>query len=187
MKIIVVVDMQNDFVDGSLGTKEAQMIVHRIVRKMKRESMLGTVVVFTKDTHGEDYLDTLEGKMLPVPHCIKGTDGHRLNREISTAAKDCTKYSNYNVVDGRIEKSTFASDKLQDVFRIFEGRLEEVEFVGVCTDICVVSNALVTRANFPNLKITVDAECCAGVTPQKHLEALSVMESCQINVINKES
>ena len=167
-KTLIVVDMQNDFVDGSLGTPEAEQIVEKVRSKIKSYHENGDEIIFTRDTHTKDYLNTNEGKHLPVEHCIEGTDGWKIvdGLEIPNA-----KY---------IDKPTFGwmNWKEQD--------LEEVELVGLCTDICVVSNALIIKAMYPEIDITVDASCCAGVTPATHKAALETMKMCQINVIGED-
>ena len=171
-KILVVVDMQNDFVDGALGSKEAVAIVPAVVKKINEFD--GDIFV-TYDTHFENYMDTAEGKKLPVPHCIKGTDGWELNGEVMKAldAKEFTP----------VEKKTFGSVDLPALIREAVGNDEfVVEVIGLCTDICVVSNALIIKANFPEVPIAVDSACCAGVTPEKHEAALETMRSCQIDV-----
>lgn len=171
MKILVVVDMQNDFVTGALGTPEAQAIVENV--KARTESGEFDKIIYTKDTHPINYLDTFEGKRLPVPHCIKGTEGWNIIPELQT--------------DGEIiEKTTFGSYELiGTLINCFtDGReFEEIELCGLCTDICVISNALMVRAVYPSVPITVRANCCAGVTPELHEAALKIMESCQIEVI----
>ncbi len=172
-KILVVVDMQKDFVDGSLGTPEAQAIVKNVVKKI--EEFQGDIFV-TYDTHFENYLETSEGKKLPVKHCIKGTAGFELDKNVADAlnTKDHT----------NVEKLTFGSTDLPKLIKDRVGDEDfTVELVGLCTDICVVSNALILKANFPEKKISVDASCCAGVTPDTHSHALSVMEMCQIEII----
>ncbi len=172
-KILVVVDIQNDFVDGALGTSEAVAIVDNAARKIK--SFDGDIFV-TYDTHYENYTDTFEGKKLPVPHCIKGTDGWQLNPKISDALKD----KNYKTV----EKLTFGSvDLPQMVKETIGDDAADITLIGLCTDICVVSNALLLKANLLDCEIFVDASCCAGVTPETHNAALQTMRCCQINVI----
>lgn len=170
MKFLVVVDMQNDFVTGSLGTKEAQAIVPNI--KARIESDEFDEIIYTKDSHYSNYLtSTLEGEKLPIEHCIKHTTGWNIIPELQM--KTIT-----------IEKNTFGSLDLLEVLKhlIFE-ELDEIELCGVCTDICVVSNALLIRAMFPNVKIAVRSDCCAGSTPELHEAALKVMESCQIDIV----
>lgn len=172
-KFLIVVDMQKDFVDGSLGTKEAQGIVQNVCEKIK--SFEGEIIC-TFDTHYENYLETAEGKKLPVEHCIKGTAGFELDENVKSAfaGKEYT----------ALEKPTFGSVKLPEVIRERAGEEDfSVELIGLCTDICVVSNALLLKANFPEAEISVDSSCCAGVTPESHNCALNTMRSCQINVI----
>ena len=188
MKLLVLVDLQKDFIDGSLGSLDAQSIVPRVVEKINNyEDKRNTLVLFTKDTHYEkNYLDTLEGKMLPVPHCIENTPGWSINREIKDAvANKFLSYSSEKIKKGRVYKNTFGSDVLEKLFIEHKDEIEEIEFCGLCTDICVISNVLMARMVLPNTKITVDASCCAGVTPEKHKAALEVMKSCQIEVINE--
>ena len=170
-KTLIVVDMQNDFIDGSLGTKEAQVIVPRVKRKIEEYKEAGEQVIFTRDTHSENYLETYEGKHLPVPHCIMGTDGWQISDEIGG-------YFSHDK-DDIINKPTFGWLNWKDY------KFEAVEICGLCTDICVISNALIIRALYPDIDITVDARCCAGVTPEKHKAALEVMKSCQITVIGE--
>ena len=176
MKYLIVVDVQKDFVDGDLGSKEAAEMMSRLIQKVK--SFDGEVI-FTKDTHFENYLETQEGRLLPVKHCIKNTDGWEFPTELAPLA----------LAEGRkvYEKSAFASRQLaEDLLKSFEcGKVDSVELVGICTDICVVSNALMLKGFMPELTISVDASCCAGVTPQKHNAALDTMESCQVIVTNR--
>ncbi len=171
-KFLIVVDMQKDFVDGALGTKEAVSIVPAVVKKIK--CFDGEIIV-TYDTHSENYIETNEGKNLPVPHCIKGTGGWHLNKNVAAALEG----KNYTVV----EKLTFGSVKLPEIIKqLAKGENFTIELVGLCTDICVVSNALILKANFPEAEISVDATCCAGVTPASHTAALTTMKMCQINI-----
>ena len=172
-KFLVVVDMQKDFVDGALGTKEAVAIVPNVVKKINEFD--GKIFV-TYDTHFENYMETSEGKMLPVPHCICETEGWMLNEKIQAALDKKEEYT-------EVEKVTFGSMDLPFVIQE-ENDMEdaEIELIGLCTDICVVSNALILKATFPEIKISVDATCCAGVTPEKHQAALETMRSCRINV-----
>ena len=174
-KILIVVDMQNDFVNGALGSKEATNIVPRAAEKIREFS--GDIFV-TYDTHFENYLETSEGRMLPVPHCIKGTDGWQLNHEIAEALSD-KKYT-------KVEKNTFGSTELPELIRKAMGDANfSVTLMGLCTDICVVSNALLLKAEFPEAEILVDVDCCAGVTPESHQAALITMKMCQIHVIGE--
>lgn len=172
-KYLIVVDMQKDFVDGALGTEEAKAIVEAVLAKVR--SFEGTVI-FTKDTHFEEYLCTQEGKMLPVKHCIKGTQGWELIEELAViqADRNCKIY----------EKNTFGSVELAEaLLKIHkEQGIESVELIGLCTDICVVSNALLIKAYLPEIPVCIDSSCCAGVTMHKHAAALETMRSCQILV-----
>lgn len=188
MKIIVCVDLQNDFIDGSLGTQEAQAIVPKVVEKLKNIDKENTLVLFTKDTHQKDYLETFEGKLLQVEHCIENTAGWSINKEISSVIDHmdgALTYSSATIKHSRIYKNTFGSDDLRDFFNKHKDEIDEVEFCGLCTDICVVSNVLMARQEMPDKVITVDASCCAGVTPESHRAALLTMKMCQINVINE--
>ena len=171
-QILVAVDLQKDFVDGALGTPEAVSIIPKAVEKIR--SFDGPIFV-TYDTHFENYLETAEGKQLPVAHCIKGTDGWQLNTAVEAALKnkDCTP----------VEKHTFGSTALPQLIREAAGSdTIAIELIGLCTDICVVSNALILKAYFPEAIIAVDAACCAGVTPAAHEAALKTMQSCQIQI-----
>ena len=170
-KILIVIDMQNDFIDAALGTKEAVSIVEAV--KDKICSYAPENVIATMDTHGENYMETQEGKYLPVPHCIKGSEGWKIRSDIAALLEGAKIY----------EKPTFGSTALAADLKELSGREEiELELVGLCTDICVASNALLLKAFMPEVKISVDAACCAGVTPEKHLAALETMRSCQIQV-----
>lgn len=190
-KILVVVDMQNDFIDGSLGTPEAQAIVPNVVNKIKNADD-DTLILFTKDTHDEDYLDTQEGRKLPVEHCINGTNGWCINKAVRSEwldKEDTLIIDDHPMVDenNTIGKITFGSlwlaRTIKEVLRIIDNGEElEIELVGLCTDICVVSNALILKATFPEADIIVDASCCAGVTPESHEAALKTMEMCQIEI-----
>lgn len=172
-RYLIVVDVQNDFVSDALGTPEAQQIVPAVVKKIKEYS--GNILV-TLDTHQENYLDTQEGHLLPVKHCIQDTQGWQLASEVENvlSKKDAKVYT----------KPTFASVQLaQELKAIHEKNpIEEIELVGLCTDICVISNAIMLKGFMPDVPIYVDASCCAGVTPEKHDAALEVMKSCQIYV-----
>ena len=172
-KILVVVDMQNDFIDGALGTKEAVAIVPNVLEKIKNFN--GTVL-FTRDTHTHDYMDTQEGKNLPVPHCIKSTEGWMIRRELDVLRKTPA-----------IDKVTFGSSLLPEKLLMMNAvePIEEITFVGLCTDICVISNVMITKAFLPEVPIIVDASCCAGVTPQSHKNALEAMKCCQVKIENE--
>ncbi len=167
-KLLVVVDMQKDFIDGALGTLEAQKIVPFVIDEIKN---FDGDVVFTFDTHSSIYLETKEGKNLPVEHCIKGTDGWKLDSGIESLAsgKKC------------FEKPTFGSVELAEF--VADGDYTDITLIGLCTDICVISNAMLVKAYLPEANISVKASCCAGVTPESHENALSAMRMCQINII----
>lgn len=166
-KTLIVVDMQNDFISMALGTKEAIEIVPRVRAKIEQYVKNGDEIIFTRDTHGENYLDTPEGKKLPVVHCIKGTKG-------------------WEIAQGLYVEGSRIIDKPNFGWPCWDREeLEFVELVGLCTDICVVSNALIIKAMHPNASVTVDASCCAGVTPQTHASALKTMQMCQIDVIGE--
>lgn len=172
-KILIVIDMQNDFIDMALGTKEASGIVDQVKEKIR--SYPAENVLATMDTHGTNYMETQEGKNLPVEHCIKGTEGWEIRPDIKELLKGAKIF----------EKPTFGSIAMAEYIRDLSEKEElELEMVGLCTDICVVSNALLLKAAMPEIRISVDAACCAGVTPEKHLAALETMRSCQIYVTN---
>lgn len=164
-KTLIVVDMQKDFIDGALGTKEAVAIVENVRKKIAKYQANGDEIIFTRDTHQPNYLETNEGKHLPVEHCIEGTEGWQIGEGLE--------------VEGAIyiDKPSFGFMNWKDY------DLEEVEIVGLCTDICVVSNALIIKATYPEIRVSVDASCCAGVTPESHEAALTTMKMCQVEVI----
>lgn len=182
-KILVLIDCQNDFIDGSLANPEAQKKVKNIVKKV--DEFDGDAIIYTMDTHDENYLESAEGKKLPVTHCIKYTDGWILNDDIANAITRAVAREITVVV---IQKPTFGSfDVPVEVKKIVGDDEADVEIVGFCTDICVVSNALILKAAaYEGVNITIDASCCAGVTVEKHRAALETMKSCQINVINED-
>ncbi|MDD6679792.1 isochorismatase family cysteine hydrolase [Galactobacillus timonensis] len=170
-KILVVVDMQRDFIDGFLGTKEAQGIVEAVKEKIRTYEPEN--VVATRDTHPENYLKTYEGRHLPVEHCIEGTDGWQLYQGIDELLSGCVIF----------DKPTFGSVKLAEYLKKLNAASPiEVEIVGLCTDICVISNALLIKAYLPEVNISLDPKCCAGVTPESHEAALTTMRSCQIQI-----
>ena len=169
-KVLVVVDMQNDFIDGALGTKEAEAIVPGVLKKI--ESFEGEII-FTRDTHGENYLRTQEGRKLPVKHCIEGTDGWQFHRSLQDCAKNAPVF----------DKPGFGSMVLPQYLKNKGGAPDEILLIGLCTDICVICNAMILKGAFPEAEITVDSSCCAGTTIQNHLNALNAMEVCQINII----
>ncbi len=171
-KLLIVVDMQNDFIDGSLGTAEAQAIVQNVKKKIASYPVED--VIYTLDTHEEDYLQTQEGRNLPVEHCIRGTEGWKLSPELEDMLRGAKCY----------EKATFGSGALaDDLWNMAYNEDFSVELVGLCTDICVVSNALLLKSVIPEVEISVDSSCCAGVTPEAHEAALATMRSCQIKVV----
>ena len=169
-KILVVVDMQNDFIDGALGTAEAVAIVPKVAEKIK--GFDGTVI-YTRDTHEENYMETQEGRNLPVPHCIRGTEGWQIRTELQQAGAE--------VVDKPTFGSSALAENLVDMNR--EEAIDSITLIGLCTDICVISNAFVIKAFLPETPIIVDAACCAGVTPESHERALEAMKVCQIAVV----
>lgn len=168
-KVLIVVDMQVDFVTGALGTKEAEKIVPAVVKKIEEAQKAGAEVIFTKDTHGEDYMDTQEGKKLPVKHCIRGTKGWELIPEL--IALSASKRV--------LEKPTFGSVELPEYVK----EADVIELIGLCTDICVISNAMLLKAYYPEKIICIDSNCCAGVTTESHKNALEAMKMCQIEVV----
>ena len=186
-KILFVIDMQNDFIDGALGSKDAQRIVPNVVKLIKTFDQ-DQQIWYTKDTHYDSgdlpyepkYEDTLEGKMLPIKHCIKSTEGWKLNSEVMNALDQ------YHGTTTAVYKNTFGSlSMIKDASMYLWDNVdskEEIIICGLCTDICVISNALLLRAQFPNLKITCYSNCCAGTSPEAHNAALTIMKSCQINV-----
>ena len=164
MKTLIVIDMQNDFIDGSLGTPEAVDIVENVKAKIKEAEANGDRIIFTRDTHQENYLETNEGKHLPVVHCIEGTPGWEIRDGLYVEGADI------------INKPSFGYTCWA------EYEFDEIELIGLCTDICVVSNALILKALYPEIRISVDAACCAGVTKESHEAALKTMAMCQIEV-----
>lgn len=175
-KFLIVVDMQKDFVNGALGSKESMAIIDNVINKINK---FDDEIIVTYDTHLNNYMNTREGKYLPIPHCIYYTEGWELDEKVEKAliGKDVTIF----------EKNTFGSVELIDYFKniIFDEKDIEVTLIGLCTDICVVSNAMLLKAYFPEMNIIVDASCCAGVTPESHKAALLTMKMCQIDIINE--
>lgn len=171
--ILVVVDMQNDFIDGALGTAEAVQIVPNVEKKI---AQFDGKVIFTRDTHEENYMETHEGKNLPVPHCMRGTKGWEIREELDKYRKD-----------DAFDKPSFGSVELGQALKAMEQeeKIGKITFVGLCTDICVISNVMIAKAFLPEVEIEVDAACCAGVSPQTHLNALEAMKVCQVKVINE--
>lgn len=169
--LLIVVDMQNDFIDGALGTAEAVAIVPNVKKKI--EEFDGRVI-FTRDTHGENYMDTQEGRNLPVPHCIKGTEGWEIRAELEALR-----------TTDAIDKVTFGSSELGGILQSInaEEEIGSITFIGLCTDICVISNVMIAKAFLPEVPIIVDAACCAGVSVESHENALKAMEVCQVKVV----
>lgn len=173
MRVLIVVDLQNDFVSGSLGTKEAQAIVPKLEEKIRN---FPGRVFFTRDTHEEDYLETQEGKHLPVPHCVRNTSGWEIHPTLEALR-----------TTEAVDKETFGSRELVKVLEALqqEEAIESIELAGLCTDICVISNALLLKAFFPEIPIRVDASCSAGVSPESHARALEAMKVCQIEIVDE--
>ena len=171
MKVLIVVDMQNDFIDGTLGTDEAVKIVPNVVKKIKE---FDGIVLSIRDTHFEEYLQTQEGKNLPIKHCIKNSFGWEIRKEVAELLKE-----------EPIDKLSFGSIELADKLKELNSKekIESITFIGLCTDICVISNAIIAKASLPEVPIIVDSNCCAGVTVKNHLQALEVMKGCQIQII----
>lgn len=181
MKVLVVVDMQNDFVDGSLGTPEAAAVVPNVVEKIRTWD--GPVYA-TQDTHFANYLETQEGRLLPVSHCIQGTEGWQIVPPIHAALAEGAVRNESTLY---VAKAAFGSRDLAELLarRHEETPIEEIVLIGLCTDICVISNALVLKAFLPEVPVAVDAACCAGVTPESHRNALTAMKMCQIKIYNE--
>lgn len=171
-KALVIIDMQNDFIYGVLGNDECRAIVPEVVKRVQRAVDDNTDIIFTQDTHQEDYLSTQEGRKLPVSHCIRHTDGWKIIPELAEAAEQ------RGII---FTKETFGSRAMAEYIR--EHDYEEIELIGVCTDICVISNAMTIKAFAPELEISVNESCCAGVTPQSHRTAVEAMKACQINIV----
>ena len=179
MKTLIVVDMQNDFITGPLGTPEARAIVPKVKEKVEEYHKRGDQVIFTRDTHFKDYLGTLEGQKLPVEHCIKYSEGWDICDELIYYTHEFHIKREFDVLN----KFSFGYPYW---YRWLDEReVTDIEIIGLCTDICVISNALILKSTFPETEITVDASCCAGTTPENHKAALQVMKSCQINVIGE--
>ena len=179
MKALFVIDMQNDFIDGVLGSPEAQAIVSKVAKKIEQAKQdEDTIIITTLDTHDDDYLKTEEGKHLPIPHCLRGTSGWKINNDIEKAL------SNRNY---KCYKKSFGYHWNPESFMLSEvlKGVTEIEIVGLDTDFCVLANALGLKAAFPNTLITIDAACCAGSSPEWHKKALDMLEHCHFNVINR--
>lgn len=172
MKVLIVIDMQKDFLTGSLANADGVAVIENVKNVINH---FDGMVVFTRDTHQEDYLTTNEGKHLPVEHCLLGTEGHKIVPELLQAVAN-KPHLIYN-------KYSFGMKNIAQKLKTDVGKIDSIELCGVCTDICVVSNALILKANFPEIPIAVRANCCAGITKQKHNSALDVMQSCQIEIL----
>jgi len=171
-RLLIVMDMQNDFVDGALGTAEAVAILPAVKARIEAAKETGEDIIFTRDTHQPNYMETQEGRKLPVPHCIENTPGWEIVPQLRELTAGCLV----------IDKPTFGSVKLGEILTGRED-IEAITLIGLCTDICVISNAMICKAALPEVPVTVEAACCAGVTPSSHDNALSAMKMCQIEVI----
>jgi len=173
--------MQKDFISGALGTTEAVSIVDSIVNRI--ENSTNELILFTQDTHQEDYLNTAEGKKLPIPHCIEGTEGWQIDETILDAWRNNNNTIRISALsENTFTKPVFGSIDLVTFLNARSTEISEIELLGVCTDICVISNAIMIKNTMPDIKISVNANCCAGVTPKSHMEALNIMQMCQIDV-----
>lgn len=180
-KILVVVDMQNDFTSGALGNPECRAVVPQVITRMERARREKWRIICTQDVHEENYLETGEGQRLPVKHCIRGSRGAKLIDEIEAMREKWKDHSDVFLDENPLEKNAFGSVKLSEILSKYEP--EEIELIGICTDICVISNAMILRSEFPDIDVFVNAACCAGVTPESHSNALQAMEACQIRII----
>ena len=182
MRVLVVIDMQRDFIDGALGTAEAAGIVDAVENRI--EASDGELILFTQDTHQHDYLDTPEGKKLPVVHCVQGTTGWEIDQKILTAWRNHTNTIRLpHLADNCFTKPVFGSVELVQFLQEHSPNIMGIELLGVCTDICVISNALMIKNTLPHIPISVNAACCAGVTPESHQAALTVMQMCQVDIV----
>lgn len=185
MKVIIVVDMQNDFITGSLGSPEAVEVKNKMIKYLREQDYNNTKVIFTMDTHREDYLESYEGKKLPIPHCIFDTEGWKINEELYDSVPADSKDTQFKQTFGSLDLTETVMDTILNAYleSDTENFLDEIEIVGVCTDICVISNALILRAYYPNTRIKVISELCAGTSKEAHNAALMVMNSCQIDIV----
>ena len=174
----IIVDMQNDFIDGSLGTKEAKEIVPKVVETIKEAANTEHAFFATMDTHKKDYAQSREGKALPVEHCIENSAGWEMNKDVEAAILNSDKYI-------LLKKGTFGSSILPSVIQSYvdPDEIEKFRIYGLCTDICVISNAMILRAFFPEKEIEILSDCCAGVTPESHETALNAMKACQMKIL----
>ena len=182
MNVLVVVDMQNDFIDGALAADGGTDIVDKVIKRIKESK--GELVLFTRDTHSNDYLDTPEGKKLPVVHCIKDTHGWQIQKDIFSAWRNNSDtISLEDVKNNTFDKPVFGSVDLVSFLKSQENKITQIELLGICTDICVISNAIMIKNTLPNTTIIVNSNCCAGVTKESHIKALDVMKMCQIDIL----
>lgn len=172
-KLLIVIDMQNDFIDGALGTKEAAAIVPNVREKIRRSMQMGDEVIFTRDTHYGNYLETQEGRELPVRHCIEKTKGWEISAQLDAGGAAIFDKPSF----GSLALAEYVAESIKP---------DKIELIGLCTDICVIANALILKARLPETELTVDAKCCAGVTPESHISALRVMKMCQVHIANGE-
>ncbi len=182
-KILIVIDMQNDFITEVLGNEECRKVVPNVINRMERARREGWNIICTKDTHEENYMDTGEGKRLPIKHCIRGTHGAELIDEIK-AMEEWSDYDTVFLKESPLEKPAFGSTELSGILSRYD--IDEIELIGVCTDICIISNAMILRSDFPDIELSVNSDCVAGVTVESHEIALKAMSGCQI-AIKKEN
>lgn len=186
MRYVIVVDMQKDFITGALGSKQARDIVPTMVRTLEGYRHTDTALIFTQDTHNDNYLNSMEGKKLPVPHCALGTEGWEIIDELVSYTTDVD-YAHPDLApfaaNGKIYKPTFGSLDLVNLLYNFEEKIDEIVLMGVCTGICVISNTLLLKAAFPNIPIKVIENCCACVSEDTHHTAINAMKLCQIDII----
>lgn len=179
-KLLIVIDMQNDFITGVLGNEACRSVVEPVIARMKKARAEGWKILCTKDTHEENYLQTGEGQRLPVPHCIRDSRGGELIDEIKELTKQWQDTDEVFLPIHPFEKPAFGSSALSKELAAYD--LDEIELIGVCTDICVLSNAIILRSDYPDIEVAVNASCCAGVTPESHDTALRAMAGCQIDI-----
>lgn len=180
-KLLLVIDMQNDFITGVLGNEGCKRVVPNVIKRMERAKAEGWKILCTKDTHEENYLNTGEGQRLPVPHCIRGTLGAELIPEI-LELEEKWKEDDVFMEINPVEKSAFGSTELSRKLESYD--FDEIEIIGVCTDICVISNAMILRSDYPDIRLTVNSSCCSGVTYESHQRALGAMKSCQVEIVH---
>ncbi len=180
IRLLLVIDMQNDFITGALGNDECRAVVPKVIARMEQARKDGWKIICTQDIHEDNYLETGEGRRLPVEHCLRGTNGAELIDEIE---EFMTRYDDHHELflsESPFEKSAFGSTDLSNALKKYD--IEEIELIGVCTDICVISNAMILRSDYPEIEVSVNQQCCAGVSPESHKNALMAMQGCQINI-----